>query len=630
MIRIFGQTSSLLLCLAIAVWSAGLDRAFGEDAGTAGNVFESVGKAFESLIGRGYNLGAAGDALSAIRTIEDRYPVGASATIFLDHEFGAVRMSCWDQRVVECVSKVSATAESRESAAAAIETVVVQAESTADTVNIRALPPALAPSPDALNIRVDVELTVPRDADVLLQERFGDLDITGLDGNLRADVWYGAVRLKSMGGPVDLRARGSQPLTVLGLRQGGTFCISDMDASFRDIAGETRILMFGGSLAVEGLGHDAALDITAKGGSVRLSCAPETDPNVNASVRFGKLVTDWPEITSGGLITTLRHEPPGARQRVTLDATFCDVTLERGPGEQVGGQIPRSYAGMSMFRETVSRTEMVDSGATLTVEANAGSVRIEGADVTQVAITEERTVWAASAVEAPQALERVEVRTFREPGQLMLTTNAPPSADPLAPRVRVDLVVQCPKTLPVRATVRDGSTVISGMATPVEVHQEAGHVQVVDVAGDIAVRSANGGVEAIRCAGEMNISTEQGDVLVRENSGNAALACTGGRILVDAPRAAIAARATSGDVRILAVEGLYGDIEATAQSGNISIALPEAPDVDLSVTAAGGVVYSALPLTGSVSKDRQEFHVLIKDGRHRLRLEARDGDVHID
>ncbi len=627
--RILQRLFFASLCAALAL-TAVAPAAADAGADTAGRVFEDVGRALKSVMGRGYDAGTADDAPSATRTIEERYPVGSRATVLLHHEFGAVNITSWDQRVVQCLTKVSATAESREAAAKAVEAVQIFAENSGNTVSIRALPVDADPSPGIWGICLNLEVSVPRDAALIVDERFADISITGLGGDLTADVWHGDITLNEMGGHVDVRARGRQSLTVSGLRMGGAFSLIDTEAALSRIGGETRIRASGASLTVDSPERGTALDITAEGGRVRLQFPEQTDPDLNAVVRFGTLESNWLETAAQGPVISLRHEPSGAMYRAAVDAAFCDVALLRGSAPAETRPAPKAYAGMSMFRETVSRTESAGPGTTLSVEANAGSVRIEGTDAAEIAITEERTVWTVSAVDAPQALKRLDIQTRREDEKLLLTTNAQPAEDPVTPRVRVDLVIQCPRSVPVQVRTRDGVTAVAGISAPVDVQQETGRVHVSETAGDIRVRNTDGAAEALHCSGNLDIAVSEGDILVQQNAGTAALACTEGKILVEAPKAAVTARMKSGDVRILAVDGLYGDLDVTAESGNISVALPETPDADLSVTASGGVVYSAIPLTGSVSNDRQEFHVLLKDGQYRLRLEARGGDVRID
>jgi len=605
---------------------------FGGAADAANRVFTGIGRAIESILGRGLDIGATRDRDSAAtRIIEERVPVASGGVVSLDHGFGSVHVRSWDQQVTQYRVEVSVAAESREAAARIAESVRVEHTARRDSLRVRTVLPDLGAEESPPVLSVDIELTVPRDATLTLRQLFGDVEIGGLGGRVAVDAAYGAVTLRDIAGPVELRARGDQPVTISGLARGGVFRLDGVAATFDGIDGETRISSFGGALEVEALGVEAALDVFAEGGPVRIAFGADADPDLAATVRFGELVSDWPETIPVGDLTMLRHERPEARQRATVDAVFGDVAIVRGSARATAEETtPGTGEGMSVFRETTTRTEPISPDMRLVIEANAGGVRIEGVDAPELTITEERTVWAAAAVAAPRALEDLRVSVGRDGPELIVTSLAPDPAAFPALRRRTDLFVQCPRTLPLRVTARDGVSAVSSMAASMEVRQQAGRIEIADVTGDILIENAKGGVSVLRCSGAVEVAVAGGDVVLRENTGIAAVTCSDGRVLVDGPGGALSARVTNGEVRILALDGLRGDLEAVAEGGNISLALPESPDADLSVAAIGGVVQSAIPLTGSVSKDRQEFHVLLKEGRHRVRLEARNGDVRID
>jgi hypothetical protein len=105
--------------------------------------------------------------------------------------------------------------------------------------------------------------------------------------------------------------------------------------------------------------------------------------------------------------------------------------------------------------------------------------------------------------------------------------------------------------------------------------------------------------------------------------------CLQGQTFLDSPLGEVYVRATSGDVRILALENIGGDFDVRVEQGNVGIVFPKdkVADIELSAVTENGLINTTVPLTGTIAGAQREFHGRFLNGTRRIRLEARNGNV---
>jgi hypothetical protein len=622
-----GWGPALFLVLASCAW--GQSEVIGKIQSGIDNVVKGldyVGKKTEQLVGPGLGLGEPQKAAyTETRLFEERYPVGAAPVVSISNEFGEIRVEAWDDRVVQVSAQIVVGAETPEAAAQVAEAVKVDVAAAEDLVEIR----TVLPETRVVSVAVNYTLTIPRSASLVSDNFFGDTLVRGLNGMVAVEAQYGQVDLADLGGPVKARVRGEFPLKAARLARGGVFQVHGAQAEFSEVSGELRINNLWGTVLVRDLSADAYVDISSDSGPVRVALPADAQPDVTASIIYGSFETDFPVSQSAqNNRIVARHPNPESGLQVVLNAYFGDVRLERqGPA---GAPPPGATEGTKPFNDVITREE-TGGGMTLAVDAAVGDVRIEGVDEDRVKVTATRIVWVPVAAQAPPALEALGLQLQRTEDRLSVSTAVTQDLAALECRsYRIDLLIQCPRTMTVNIVAQDGQTSVEGLGAPVTVNQTSGSVTARHNKGSLTLSNQNGNIDAQDCSGPVEATGRYGMISLKNVFERISVQNVQGRTIIESAKGEVVVRNSGGDVRILALDGVGGNYDILAEQGDISILTGPETDAALSAKSTGGAIDSALPLTGSVTRGAQELQGRLKDGRFTIRLETQSGDIVIN
>lgn len=583
-----------------------------------------VGKKAEELVGPGLGLGEPQKAAyTENRVFDERYPVGPSPTISISNEFGEIRIEAWEDRVVQVSAQISVGAETPESAAQVADTVKVEVKSTEELVEIR----TMLPETRLVSVSVNYTLKVPKGANVISDNFFGDTYVKGINGMVAVEAQYGQVELSDIGGPVKGRIRGEFPLKAVRLNQGGVFQIHGAQADFSQVSGELRVNNLWGNVLVHDLPSDAYVDISSDSGPVKIMVPTGVRPDLTASIIYGSFSTDLPVTQSVQSNRTVARYPNAeSGLQLVLNAYFGEIRIEQAAA--AGAPPPGETEGTKPFNDVLTRTAEVQEGLALGVDAVIGDVRVEGTDASQISIQATRIVWVPVAAKAAPALEALSLNVQQTGDRLLVSTAATQDLTSLECRsYRMNLLIQCPRGMPVEIRAQDGQTSIEGLHGAVTVTQAAGAVSALRQDGALTLSNQNGNISAEECGGPVDVSVRYGTVSLKNMANRVNVQNIQGRTIIEGPQGEVVVRNSGGDVRLLALQGVGGNYDILAEKGDISLLLGQDADAALTLKAAGGVVDSALPLAGTTARGLQEFQGRLKDGRFTVRLETQSGDI---
>lgn len=220
---------------------------------------------------------------------------------------------------------------------------------TGDQIDIEVRFPRQAFQMNWRNRRVDIEIKVPRDADLDLHTGDGNIDVQGVkgtlllrsgDGNLKLSDLQGTLRANTGDGNIDMRnVRGD-----LTLHTGdGRIDVTGIDGSFRAETGDGRVHVNGRFDVLDIKTGDGGIDAMASEGS--------------------KLEANWRLNTGDGNLT------------LHLPATIAaDVELETNDGS-IDFDMPVTVSGRHGKREV--RGQINGGGKLLSLKTGDGSIRLE-------------------------------------------------------------------------------------------------------------------------------------------------------------------------------------------------------------------------------------------------------------
>lgn len=590
-----------------------------------------VGQKAGEWIGPGLGVGRAQRAdVIRERSFSERYPVGPTPTIALSNEFGAIRVNAWEDRVVQVNAAIRVGAENDDAAEEIAQGVAVHVVHDEDRVAIRTQLPEIRRETGYVVIEVNYDVTIPRNAGLITDNFFGDTIIRGAGGPSIVEARYGAVELAAITGEITVRAHGEFPVKVEGLARGGIFQMHNAPAEFSGISGELRISNFRGAVNLSDIKENVIIDAAAEGGNIRLVLPTDAAPDLAATAVYGNINSEFPLTrTMWGPRSIARAPNENATQRIRLSAVFGDIVIEQP--RVAGDPTPRPIDGSKPFNDIVTLNEATSEGAAIIIDAIPGDLRIEGSDDNTVRVTATRIVWTPTAAQAPAALEALQARIQRDGDRIRINTAATTDMKALGCEAhRVHLHVQCPRMLPLEIRAQDGATQISNIHAPVSIHQNAGAVTASGILAPINVANQNGGATLTDCTGPVEAAVRYGTLMLSRIEAKITAHNLQGRVIIENAAGEVLVRSTGGDIRILAMEGIGGDFDVLANQGNCSMLLSSEADATLSIKASNGAIHSAIPLTGTITRESQEFHARLKDGLYAVRIETQHGDIFLD
>ena len=636
----FPFVTILLLLLTCATTFAAeptlLDRVrsvFGSIAEGFGSLGEKSEQLIEPRFGPLKEVGVMDftNLVTTRRTVDRSIPVDANVQASVSSEFGEIRVEGWDQPIVQVRAEISAGAATEEEARIAAEQISVQVDSDSGRVTIK----TVYPTPDKLGklpVAVTYAISVPRTAQLLCQNAFGDIAIQNIEGAVTIDSRYGVVDLNNLGSPVSVHARGDLPVTAKVLRAGGSFNLQRAPSSFSNIAGRLNVTSFAGPVELHDLSATCDVDVTAESADIRLYYRESELPDLEADAFFSSINIDSGiPVVSLGNLSTLRYMNQSTQRKARLRSSFNPISIakETSASQPTAVRAPDS----DLVQSTLERVLPVSAGIELSVEAMIGDIEIVGVDDANLTIQATQLAHVQSTGRAREVIESLSLTADSTPGQIIVRTQVVGDIAALgSSSYRLDLRISCPRGVPIRLTATNGKTSITGCAGPITIVQQEGTIHVSHIKGEMNLTNQRGDITAENTGGPLTATTVMGGVSTSNVFGAQTVTASQGKVVIDAPHGQVIAKNNQGDIRMIALDGIFGNCELDTQQGNLSLVVSPAADAAFLVTCENGTVIPSenLPLSGSVKRTLQEYQGRLNNGLYNVVLRAKDGKIVID
>lgn len=564
------------------------------------------------------------------REVRETYPVQRTAAITIRNHFGRTHVDTWDSQVVRVLAQITVGAQNAQTAAEVAGRTQVQVRHTEDRVAIETILPDTT-SLGRVPITVTCFITVPRQASVTTDNAFGDLAVNGVGGALTVESRFGAVTLDDLSGSVRVRAKGQFGVAVSGLKQGGTFDLSDTTAVFRNVDGPLQVRSHLGSVELHAPGPQAHIDAATDSGDIRVFLNEGPVPDITATAVFGAIDSDVQLArTTFGEAIYARGPHSETAQHLSLHASFGTIAI-RQAGTPLAQTPPLTKEGELIKQGPQEEVAAVASGVPIAIYAATGDVTVEGVDEDVVRVSATRLGRVLHPDQAREVFKNLQVTMRQESGAIRIDTAVTGDMAALGcTTYRIDLVVRCPRTSLVSVSAEDGRVMLSGLGVGATVAQQQGALDAEHVKGPLHLRNARGDIRVRDCEGPVDAEGAYGTVTLSTIHGAITAVNREGRLVVDGPGGPVTALSRGGDVRVLALDKVAGPYDVQTDGGDISIVLPASADATLVVKAENGSVYSAIPLTGTTQRSLQQFMGQLNGGTHQVVLTTRGGDITIN
>jgi len=230
--------------------------------------------------------------------------------------------------------------------------------------------------------------------------------------------------------------------------------------------------------------------------------------------------------------------------------------------------------------KALDRTFTVSPGGSLIVDADGASIRVSGAETSQVTVrmraTGSEKDLAELTLEATQKGNEVTARMQRTKKEKWFNWSSSSGES--------SIEVTLPKRFEV--SVRTGGGEI-------ELRDTEGSSKLYTSGGDIRARNLKGPVTLKTSGGQINAENVQGDVDANTSGGDVHLLKIDGRIK---------GNTSGGSVRV-ALEGANRGIHATTSGGDVEVILPPGTTGNVAAFTSGGNIESDVPVTTSTVKE---------------------------
>jgi len=567
---------------------------------------------------------------SFTRNVSKAYPVSGVVHIHVSNKFGSIEIVSWDNPVVQVKAEITVGAENRMQAERFAQAIDVTGNHVAQNVEVRTVYPLVQAS-GKLGYWVNLKLSVPKESKITVENLFGDVSMKNLAGALALDVRYGMVTLQDIEGELHVRARGEFPLVAKNITQGGTFTLRSTLAELSGIQGNVQLSNYLGSVIIRDPKPNLDLEVSAESGPLHLYLQSDAKPELEAKVDFGTIESDVliPSETWGDS-TYARLAQSNSSMNISLYASFENIFIHQN--EIAPSAEPINAPGGEPFQESFTEQIPIDGIEEFSLNMLPGNLRLQSnPDATEISIHAKRFIRIEDPANAQLAMEGLTLRTERMNGRLNVLSMLQDDLESLGcSEYRMDLTIEYPEALPISVVAEDGHTILTNIHGRCSLEQSNGKVEIFEGNAEIEVKLKSGDIRLVNTAGSLNVATEQGSITSSKPEGSLQLAATDGKIIVDAPKAALTIRNTNGDVRIIAMDGLYESVDVKAENGNISMAMPHDSDALIILNAVAGSIYSAFPLTGTIEKNSSSFQGRLKEGRYRVLMETNQGNIVLD
>ena len=569
---------------------------------------------------------------TAARDFEMSYPVKPNGTVSIASEFGEIRVSTWDNPVVQVRAKISAGAETVDVAEELIDAIGVEVTELPERVEVR------TKYPDTRNrgkvaIAVNYTLTVPAGVRLQCSNNFGDTAIAGMKGGVGVESLFGVVDLRDISGPVQVRAVGEFPLHASGLRQGGSFELRGTQAEFSGVSGSLKVGNFMGAVSLRELAPECEVDVTSESGPIHLYLPENSRPDVSANVQFGTVQSDVAMAQSAqGDLAYAKLVNVDSKQRVSVHTSFDNIYVHQEGLKPIPA--PPSPNGGEYVTRGLEENVEVAEGMQVSIKAILGDVRIEGVDSNQLQVKATKVVRVQSQANAEAAIEALSLRLEPLDGKLFVTTGVRDNMAALGcTHYRVDLEIKCPRSVALKVRAENGFTSIAGMGSAIEAEQIKGSIAVEHCkrdSGPFDISNQSGDVTVTDCQGPLTLTAQQGAIKTVNVYGKQTISGVEGKTLVESPKGEVFIRNRGGDISILALDGVQGEYNVQVERGNLNFVVPPTADANLWVTARNGDVDSSVPLTGNIERDLCKYNGQLNAGQFRVELNAENGNIYIE
>ena len=318
-------------------------------------------------------------------------------------------------------------------------------------------------------------------------------------------------------------------------------------------------------------------------------------------------------------------------------AFFVSILLPAGAADDGRGDVIR-------------QTFPASTGGRLVIEADRGSVTVEGADVAQVEVEVQRKVVRGSAAKAADLLQRHKVTFSQDGGTVKVEADleGKESWGWAGPQLEVQITARVPQEFNLEASTAGGGIRTAHLKGSVTIRTAGGSLALEDVNGRINGRTSGGSIKGAKLAGNIDLGTAGGSVNVEGATGERLKATTsggslhllglalpteartsGGSIEIETSATPLEAGTSGGGVSATLTAVPKGDVTLKTSGGSVHLRLPADSAFQLDASTSAGSVRSEFPVSTTESGEKSSLRGPVNGGGPTMRLRSSAGSIRV-
>lgn len=265
----------------------------------------------------------------------------------------------------------------------------------------------------------------------------------------------------------------------------------------------------------------------------------------------------------------------------------------------------------------------VQEGGDLTVEADAGTVKIESWDKNEVSVVVE--------VEGSDSrAEKYKVEFTQEGNSVTVVGKVRDKSffKWHVGNLEAYYTIYTPKKFKTTINTSGGNIDAKNLIGKADYSTSGGNINITQWEGEVVVSTSGGNIEASDINGDLDAETSGGNVTVENIKGNVKGHTSGGDVEFNGVDGKVTGGTSGGDV-IVKVTGENKGIDVETSGGDIDIYVKEGIGADIDAESSGGSVDCDLPVTVRGKVKESELHGRINGGGNAIAASTSGGSIRI-
>lgn len=306
---------------------------------------------------------------------------------------------------------------------------------------------------------------------------------------------------------------------------------------------------------------------------------------------------------------------------------------------------------LASTEENISKTLPAQSGGTLVVDVDMGSVDVATHSRDEVSIEVWRKVTRRSKSEEQAYLKERPVKISADNGTVTILTKGKPTRSVFSlfrgGSTSAKYTVRVPEKFNARVTTAGGGIKVAGLVGEVKAHTSGGGLDFQRLRGPLEGNTSGGGVKASECEGALKLSTSGGSIsvnsgvgtlngstsgggiTVKDFSGETTVHTSGGSITLENLASALSASTSGGSVYARLPHWEGAPVKLSTSGGSIEVQMPAQTAFNLDAETSGGGVRSELPVVVTGKVQRESLKGPVNGGGNTVHLRTSGGSINV-